>query len=122
MSSNHNYVAMQLREKAELFNSRSAVYGDTYKNFGKIMKPLVGEVNLKSEIDFSRFGVLVQIVSKLARYCKNYSRGGHNDSLDDLAVYAMMLKELDAALQSDPRTDPRQMCFDFEEDDEEEHS
>jgi len=116
MSSNHNYVAMQLREKAELFNSRSAVYGDTYKNFGKIMKPLVGEVNLKSEIDFSRFGVLLQIVSKLARYCKNYFRGGHNDSLDDLAVYAMMLKELDTALQNDPRTDPRQLCLDFGED------
>jgi len=106
------YVVKQLREKADLFNSRSEVYGDLYKEFGGIMKPLVGEVNLKSELDFCRIGVLVQIVSKLARYCKNYSRCGHNDSLDDLAVYAMMMKELDTSLQEDSR----QMCFDFGKD------
>jgi len=33
--------------------------------------------------------------SKLSRYCMNLQNGGHQDSLDDLAVYAMLARECD---------------------------
>jgi hypothetical protein len=40
-------------------------------------------------------GLLVQIMSKLSRYCANFNQGGHEDSLDDLAVYSVLLQEVD---------------------------
>ena len=34
-----------------------------------------------------------------------FDKGGHNDSLDDIAVYAMMLKELDSGAKVNKITD-----------------
>lgn len=89
-------VPEMLEEKAALYKQRNAIYGDNYKRFGPIMALLFPEGSpLKTNDDFNRFGILVQIVAKVTRYAENFNRGGHEDSLDDLAVYAMMLKELD---------------------------
>ena len=88
-----------LKEKAKLYEQRNAMYGDNYKRFGAIMQLLFpGGITLANEDDHNRFGVFVQIVSKVTRYAAQFEVGGHPDSMDDIAVYAMMLQELDTAI------------------------
>lgn len=92
-----HYVAAELKAKADLFNERAALYGDNYMRFGHIMKQLL-HVQMLDPMDphaMNRLGIFVQIVSKITRYGENFTAGGHDDSLDDIAVYAMMLKSLD---------------------------
>jgi hypothetical protein len=85
-----------LNDAAAIYKQRNLIYGDSYKKFGKVMFVLFPDgVSAKGEDDLNRLGVLNMIVSKLMRYANNFSMGGHDDSLDDIAVYAMMLKELD---------------------------
>lgn len=99
-------VPEMLRDCAKLYEERNAVYGDNYKHFGTIITGLFPEgcgIELSTEEDWNRFGIIVQIASKLSRYCVNFKNGGHDDSLQDLAVYATMLRELDAeALAATP--------------------
>ena len=90
------FVVAELEAKAQLYAERNKLYGDNYKRFGPIMVLLFpGGVTLATAEDFNRFGIFVQLVSKMTRYSENFTRGGHDDSLDDTAVYAMMLRELD---------------------------
>lgn len=85
-----------LRQSAETFEGRDAIYGSVYKSHGSIMTALLpNPVNLQSVEDHNRFGILNMIVSKLSRYCQNFENGGHDDSLLDLSAYAAMLRSLD---------------------------
>lgn len=84
-----------LRAAADIYEQRNKVYGDNYKKFGHSFFNLVNGMTVETPHDLNRMGVLTQILSKLSRYCENFNKGGHDDSLDDLAVYACMLKELD---------------------------
>jgi hypothetical protein len=85
-----------LRKSAKIYEQRNKVYGDTYKRFGKVMTGLFPTgMRCNSEEDFNRMGCLVQVVGKLVRYSAQFDRFGHEDSLEDLAVYTMMLQELD---------------------------
>jgi len=89
-------VPQLLRDAAGIYEERNKLYGDNYKRFGEIMALLFpNNAELAFSNEFNRFGIFVQMVSKLTRYAENFDRGGHRDSLDDLAVYAMMLRELD---------------------------
>lgn len=97
------FVPDQLRKAAEIYEQRNTLYGDNYKRFGPIMKLLFPDgIMVKYDDDWNRLGILVQVVSKLTRYAQNFKEGGHADSLDDMAVYAMMLKELDAEFLAEP--------------------
>jgi len=88
-----------LRDAAEIHEQRNKVYGTNYKKFGGVMVSLLPNgIDLKTKDDFNRFGALVAIISKIGRYVQNFSAGGHPDSLDDISVYAMMLRELDAEM------------------------
>lgn len=85
-----------LEAAAALYRERNKLYGDNYKRFGPIMALLFPDgLTLKTAEDFGRFGILVQVIAKQTRYAENFTRGGHEDSLDDTIVYAAMLKELD---------------------------
>jgi hypothetical protein len=85
-----------LRHAASIYEERNKIYGDNYKRFGSIVSLLFPNgLTLENEDDHNRFGVFVQIVSKITRYAECFELGGHIDSLDDTAVYAMMLQELD---------------------------
>ena len=89
-------VPDMLRQSADTYEQRNKVYGDNYKRFGPILAQFFpNSIHLESEDDHKRFGVLVQIVSKLTRYAENFRVGGHDDSLLDMTVYATMLRELD---------------------------
>jgi hypothetical protein len=81
---------------ADLFEERNKEYGADYKSHGKMMiSHLPDGINLVKEIDFSRYDIAVMIAAKYGRYMKNFHKGGHADSLRDIAVYCMMLAELD---------------------------
>ena len=91
-----DFVSNELKLAAQLYQQRNRVYGDTYKEFGKLLVALhPSGITLQSEDDFNRFGVYMQVLGKLKRYSVNFETGGHVDSLKDLAVYATMLQELD---------------------------
>lgn len=94
-------VPQRLREAADLFEKRNAAYGGNYREFGRVMSALfpdgLGDGNL-SEAEFGRLSHVVHIMTKLTRYCRNLRRDGHADSLEDMAVYAMMSSELDDAV------------------------
>lgn len=86
-----------LEESAALYHERNAIYGDNYKSHGRVMLALFpAGVNLLTADDHNRFGILTQIVAKLTRYTVNFSGGGHDDSLADIATYSAMLREIDA--------------------------
>lgn len=77
------------------FKERNAVYKDSYILHGDIMRELFPEgIQLRTEEDFRRFGVINGIVGKLNRYCRNFEEGGHEDSAHDLGVMGFILQEL----------------------------
>lgn len=89
---------------SELYRQRNEEYGDNYKNFGAIIEVMFPNgIHLSCASDFNRIAVLFHILDKITRYIANFDNGGHQDSLDDVSVYAQMLKELDldrAAVQT----------------------
>lgn len=93
-----------LQQSVETFKQRAEVYGDNYKRFGKIMALLIpaGTEIVANPEALNRLGLLVQIVSKLTRYCENFNKGGHDDSLNDISVYAAMLRSLDQEINEVP--------------------
>lgn len=100
----NKFVPEALHQAAAIYEQRNALYGDNYKRFGKLLAALFPDgISIASAEDpvkaGNRLGVLIQILSKITRYCENFERGGHADSLDDLAVYAMMLRELDEGIK-----------------------
>jgi hypothetical protein len=89
-------VPEMLREGADTYEQRNELYGDNYHNFGRVMMALFPRgVSCDSVDDYNRLGIIVQMVGKLGRYCEQFEKGGHDDSLLDLAVYSQMLRELD---------------------------
>jgi hypothetical protein len=107
-------VAQRLRNLADLYEERNAVYGDDYKRHGDIMMALFPEgLKLDTALDFNRYGIFKELVTKLSRYAAQWKQGGHYDSLNDKSVYAQMLQELDAdwrELYTLAQTDKPKQC------------
>lgn len=92
------FVVDEFRKKSEVFLERNKLYGGNYKRFGKAFGALFPNgtmLNANDEKQMNRLHLFIVITQKLTRYAENFHRGGHDDSLDDIAVYSMMLKELD---------------------------
>lgn len=71
-------------------------YGDNYKDGGKILMALFPQgMVVQTEEEANRLVLIVHMLTKLDRYAKNLKAGGHADSLDDLAVYAMLARDCD---------------------------
>jgi len=91
-------VPQRLRDAASLFEERNATYGGNYRQFGRVMSCLfpdgLGPEPLTEE-EWGRLAHITHIMTKLTRYCRNLRRGGHQDSMEDMAVYAQMTAELD---------------------------
>jgi hypothetical protein len=89
-------VPDRLEELGKLYRHRNAIYGNNYMEFGAIMKAMFPNgLQLKSEEDFNRFTIFVQVFAKFTRYAKSINSGGHADSLDDISVYCQMIREYD---------------------------
>lgn len=89
------YVPGKLERLADLYRERNASYGDNYKRIGLTLHSFLGTTVLDSPADYARFANFLQLVGKVVRYGVQFQGGGHDDSLDDNAVYAMMQHELD---------------------------
>ena len=86
-----------LKEAAALFDQRHAVYGDNYKKVGAVFAALFPDgVQCTTAHDWNRMHILMLMIVKVTRYTENWARGGHQDSLADLAVYGAMLQAIDA--------------------------
>jgi len=89
-----------LERAHETFKQRGSQYGSSYVQYGQIMKVLFPNgVDLKTEDDFNRMGILNMIVSKLIRYGNMWEKP-HKDSIHDLGVYAFMLEGIDDNIRS----------------------
>lgn len=98
-------VPESLSALGEIYKERNKVYGDDYKRHGDVMLALFPTgIVLRSPEDYNRYSCLILIVAKISRYANNFNNGGHNDSLDDLSVYAQMLKELDQLSNAEERS------------------
>ena len=76
---------------------RAALYKDAPETFGELLKILIehnGWPDYNDVKKLERFGILLQIIAKLARYIQC----GNVDSLNDMAVYSMMLAEIDESI------------------------
>jgi hypothetical protein len=85
-----------LSEAAKTFAERNKVYGDNYLNVGRVFVALFPEgLTLKTVKDFNRFHLFMLSVVKLTRYCNNWDKGGHQDSIHDSTVYNAMVESVD---------------------------
>ena len=85
-----------LRSGAETYEDRQKVYGANYKHFGTMMAgffPNGLSIDADDEESFNRLGLVLNCITKLARYCHDI-KTGHRDSAHDLMVFAAMLKEV----------------------------
>jgi len=91
-----SFVATKLESLVKLYEERNKTYGNDYHENGRLMEALFPNgIKLDTPNDFNRYSVLVHIVTKIGRYVRSFENGGHEDSLNDLIVYAAMLLELD---------------------------
>lgn len=89
-----------LEESAAIYRQRNEVYGDNYKHVGKAFSALFPRglrIEPGDEETFNRLMFIMHMYSKLSRYAWNIQKGGHNDSLADIAVYACLALECDEA-------------------------
>lgn len=89
-------VPQRLIDLGKLYEQRNALYGDNYLHFGTVLRGMFPRgITLISAEDFNRFALFTQMVHKLTRYARAMPEHGHEDSLDDTAVYAQMLQFYD---------------------------
>tara|TARA_R100000742_G_C4259604_1_gene77409 strand:+ start:427 stop:732 length:306 start_codon:yes stop_codon:yes gene_type:complete len=89
-----------LKQALKTFEERGKSYGDSYNQVGKVMAVLFPNgVELKTEADFNRMGLLNMIVSKLTRYANQWEKT-HKDSAHDMGVYSFILEAFDDCFRS----------------------
>jgi hypothetical protein len=84
-----------LREGAQTYEERNALYADQYKRIGKHMQLMFPSgLPPMDAAGWNRFGVWFMAFNKLGRYAQSLESGGHADSAHDAMVYSAMLEEL----------------------------
>jgi hypothetical protein len=81
-----------LAEMAETYRERNQVYGDNYKNVGKIMAILFPDGAPAELLHSDHFHLFELMVVKLTRFA--ISDLSHQDSIHDTAVYAAMIEAI----------------------------
>lgn len=102
-----------LKELANLFQERNKQYGSNYLQFEIVLRALFPNgIIATCPGEAGRLILVMHLITKLTRYTQNMQHGkGHKDSLDDLAVYAMMLQEHDS-LYTQPEAVPAELPID----------
>lgn len=102
------FVKIKGNKLKEIIKERNKVYGNNFEQTGKVLSILYPNgITLTTEKQFNRFGIIMQIAGKLARYTNNEKP--HQDSLDDLINYGTILAYLDFEM-------PEPVIQDVEED------
>lgn len=93
-----------LKKCAQTYKERNAMYGPSYLNFGPTMMGLFPDgITLKTPEEFTRFSLILLDTLKSIRYCANFEKGGHQDSIHDKVVYSAMIEAFDEnCTQEDP--------------------
>jgi len=87
-------------DAVKLFDERNAIYKNGWERSGYLMKALFPDgIELKTDEDHARFSLVSMLAAKLSRYCTNFTKGGHEDSIQDLTVYANILFTFDKEIQ-----------------------
>ena len=87
-------VGNNLRGAAELFDAKDAEYGHSYLRTEKLLAGFFPNgVTLDTPAKMARFHCFMNCMMKMNRYAHNLEKGGHMDSVDDLMVYASILKD-----------------------------
>ncbi len=82
-----------LKEASATFSERNKIYGNNYKNVGKVMTALFPDgVNLKTDEDFNNWHLFELVIVKITRFAN--SNLTHKDSIHDSTVYCAMLESL----------------------------
>ena len=85
-----------LSAAAETFREKSKEYGGNYLKIGSVLQALFPDgLKMAHQDDHNRYHLFLMMLVKLTRYAENFNKGGHQDSLRDLAVYAAMLEAMD---------------------------
>ena len=85
-------VQEAMEQSAKVYSERQSQYGDSYKAVGQIMAILFPGGLTGTLLNHTRLHLVGWIVGKLCRYAVSVRSGrSADDSLKDLAVYAMML-------------------------------
>lgn len=89
-------VPERLAKLGDLYRERNKLYGDNYKRFGQTLVSFFPNgITLKTADEFNRFALFLNVMHKVTRYARAMPSGGHEDSADDMAVYAQMMQEMD---------------------------
>jgi hypothetical protein len=94
-------VSQRLEDLGKIYDEHNKLYGADYYEHGALMMALFPPhgITLTNESEFLRYNLFKQMAAKLARYANNFFKGGHKDSLDDIAVYSQMLAEIDGIIE-----------------------
>ena len=89
--------SQRLQDAANLFRQRNDQYGNNYQTIGAALHQAFGgkPTVVSTPEEWYRVFTVCMLVMKTTRYAQNLHRGGHQDSLDDLSVYAQMGAEMD---------------------------
>lgn len=92
-------LVKKLEEAIKTAESREAVYGKGHvghSSHGAMLSALFPNgITLTTPDDFTRFILFIMLTTKLARYAKNFDKGGHKDSAHDAGVYSFILEDYD---------------------------
>jgi hypothetical protein len=93
-------VSQAIHDLARIHEDRRSLYGEDFLHVGEVMLGLFPRgLTLRTAVDFNRFVLLVHQVTKVSRYAQCMARGqGHQDSLDDLSIYAQLLQHFDSVV------------------------
>ena len=84
-----------LAKHLETYRKRRAAYGPSEQRFADVCVAMFpGGLSLRTRTEWLRWGLLCQIISKLARYAHSFSNP-HVDSMHDISPYAAMLEAED---------------------------
>lgn len=97
-------VQERLRAAAALFEQRNRQYGNNYLLIGETLAAMFPNgLRIETPVEWQRLFTLVMMVMKNTRYAQNIFRlEGHDDSLDDITVYAQMGAYVDHLVRADP--------------------
>ena len=83
-----------LKKGADFFESRREEYGEEYLKTGKIRKAFFPNgIKLETEDDFYFFHLFDMVCMKLSRIAEHWENGQHEDSWNDIMIYAAMSLE-----------------------------
>jgi hypothetical protein len=94
-------VSQAIHDLAKIHADRRTLYGDDFLQVGEALVGFFPRgLTLRTAVDFNRFVLFLHQVTKVSRYAQCMARGhGHQDSLDDLSIYAQLLQHFDSVVE-----------------------